>query len=103
MKRKFLSFFAIVLMIEITILAYAEEFMWNQDTVSGTYTTAEAYVSGYWYYPLGELLDTYAQVKGTINNALPDDGIVVMYRFQYDDYDSGTQYYFNGAIDESGG
>lgn len=102
MKRKILTFLAVVLMIGMMPMVYAEEFMWNQDTASGAYTTAEAYVSGYWYYPPGELRDTYAHVKGTVDSTLPDDGIVVMCGFQYDGYDSGKRYYFFEDVDEPG-
>lgn len=101
-KRKILTFLAVVLMIGMMPMVYAEELTWNQDTASGTYTTAEAYVSGYWYYPPGELRDTYAHVKGTVIYTLPDDMIVVGFQFQWDGYDTGWSFAFDPEIDDPG-
>jgi len=47
------------------------------------------------------LHDTYAYVKGVVGTALPDDGIVVLFRFITDVYgDTGWWYSFNPDVDE---
>ena len=100
MKTKIWAFFAAMLLMVLISTASAVV-MWNEDNALGTYTRAQAYVSGDWYYPPGELRDAYAHVKGTVRYALPDEGLVIRFRFLYDGYDSGDMYFFPD-VDEPG-
>lgn len=68
------------------------------DTDSGDYTTVEAYCSGN-YYDF-KLHHARAYVKGCVNTALPDDGIVVKWKFATDGGDTGWWYSFDPSKDE---
>ncbi len=70
------------------------------DTDSGDYTTAEAYCSGNYYD--SKLHNTHAYVKGIVNTALPDDGIVVWWRFATDEGDTDWWPKFNESVDAPG-
>jgi len=74
--------------------------MQDLDTDSGDYTTVEAYCSGN-YYDF-KLHNTHAYVKGIVDTALPDDGIVVKWRFVSDEEDTDTWYTFDPDIDAPG-
>jgi len=74
--------------------------MQDLDTDSGDYTTAEAYCSGN-YYDF-KLHNTHAYVKGTVKTALPDDGLVVWWKFETDGEVEGWWPLFNPIKDEPG-
>ncbi len=101
-KNILILLIAVSLLVGIMSVTRAEVFMWNEDRERGTYTTAVAYVSGYWYYPPGELRRAYACVKGIVNSTLPLDGIVVGFQFQWDGYDTGWHIVFSPDVDEPG-
>lgn len=86
-------------MIAMMSIVYAG-FMQDWDTDSGDYTIAEAYCSGNMDYQQMKLCYAYAHVKGTVDTALPDDGIVVKWRFVTDKEDTGWWYSFDGRVDE---
>lgn len=74
--------------------------MQDFDTDSGDYTTVEVYCSGN-YYDF-ELHNTHAYVKGVVDTALPDDGIVVLWRFISDKGDTGWWCSFDPNVDAPG-
>ena len=75
----------IILMILNFIVVYAETYIYDSDTKVGIYTKVNAWVSGYWVAPPGEIHYPNAKVKGEVIKNLPiNHGLYVKYRFEYD-------------------
>jgi len=98
MRGKILVCLGVILMTAMMSTAHAY-LIQDSDFDSGDYTSVTAYCSG--NYHDFEVYGTLAYVKGVVSTALPDDGIVILFRFITDVYgDTGWWALFNPDADE---
>jgi hypothetical protein len=99
MRGKILVCLGVILMTAMMSTAHAY-LIQDSDFDSGYYIRVTAYCSGNYYD--SELHGTLANVEGVVSTALPDDGIVVLFRFITNTEDTGWWALFDPDSDAPG-